>query len=73
MRLIKQIDSPTGKRHVSLYEREDRRFFFEEAYEDFDEVAGRYWTTGSQSGLFDSLEAAEAEMRAATPWMRSTG
>lgn len=73
MRLIKELVSPTGKRKISLYERDDGRFLFEEEYEDMDEVAGTYWTPGHQSGLFDNLSAAEAEMRAITPWLRSDG
>ena len=73
MRLIKQIANRTGKRQVSLYERENGLFSFEEGYEDFDKVAGAYWTTGGHSGLFDTLEAAEAEMRAVTPWLRGIG
>ena len=70
MRRIKELTSPTGKRQLCLYQREDGRYYFEEAYEDFDEVAGAYWTTGYQSGIFDDLEAAEVEMRSVTPWLR---
>lgn len=70
MRRIKELVSPTGKRKVSLFERDDGRFSFEEEYEDVDEVAGAYWTLGYQSGVFDNLKAAEAEMLAITPWLR---
>lgn len=70
MRVVKLHISPTGKRKVRLFEREDGCFYFEEEYEDFDEVAGLYWTPGWQSGMYDSLEAAETEMRSMTPWLR---
>ena len=73
MRLIKQTMSPTGKRQVSLYQREDGLFSFEEDYEHFDEDAGAFWTPGYQSGVYGTLDAAEAEMRAVTPWLRGIG
>jgi hypothetical protein len=42
--------------------------FFEENYEEFGED-GAYWTPGWQSGLYDNVETAEAEMRSMTPWL----
>ena len=71
MRLVKQLISPTGKRKVSLYERDDGRFSFEEEYEVVDDIAGTYWTPGYHSGMFDRLDAAEAEMCSITPWLRT--
>lgn len=71
MRLIEQLFSPTAKRTIGLYERDDGRFFFEESYEDFDEYAGLYWTPGYQSGLFADAASARAEMLAMTPWLRT--
>lgn len=58
---------------MHLYEREDGRFWFEETFEDFDDYAGSYWTSGYQSGIFDSLDAAEIEMRTITPWLHGLG
>ncbi|MEO5706916.1 MAG: hypothetical protein ABIT10_07605 [Alteraurantiacibacter sp.] len=73
MHLIQEIVSPTGKRKLHLYRRKDGRYQFEETYEDFDEYAGHYWTPGYQSGVYDSEDAALAEMRALTPWLRAKG
>jgi hypothetical protein len=70
MRLIDELISPSAKRKVRLYEREDGRFWFEEIYEDFDEDAGVYWTPGYQSGIFADAGSAKAEMLAVTPWLR---
>jgi hypothetical protein len=71
MRLIKEVASPDEKRKVRLYRRGDGRFSFEEIFEDFDEYVGFFWRPGYQSGIYADEAAAEAEMRATTPWLRS--
>ena len=70
-RLVKEWVSPSGERKVRLYEREDKRFSFEEIYKDIDEYVGPYWHPGYESGLFADAVSAEAELMAITPWLRA--
>ena len=78
MREIKRFVSPAGTRFVRLCERDGGRFFFEEEYEDVEDLSHlgygivRYWSPGFVSGTYDDVEAAERELRAVTPWLQDT-
>ena len=71
MDLIHEKTSPNGKRKVCVYKRPDGFFEYEEIFEAFDEIAGTYWSSGYQSGMFETEGAAIAEIAATTPWLRS--
>ncbi len=61
---------------VRLWEREPGRFFFEEEYEDIEDLRHlgheiiRSWVPGVVSGSYDDASAAERELRAVTPWLQ---
>ena len=71
MDLIHEKISPNGKRKVRVYKRTDGFFEYEEVFEAFDRIAGTYWSSGYQSGMFETEGAAMAEITATTPWLRS--
>ncbi|WP_411340780.1 hypothetical protein V6U71_02135 [Sphingopyxis sp. J-6] len=71
MNLVRRIISPDGKREVCVYKRIDGFFAYEEIFETFDEIAGSYWSSGYQSGVFETEGAAMAEIAATTPWLRT--
>ncbi|MGW8201150.1 hypothetical protein ACWGM0_01205 [Sphingomonas bisphenolicum] len=70
MDIVREIVSPTGKRKIRLYQRADGFFTYDETFEAFDEIAGSYWSSGYEAGIFETEEAATADMTATTPWMR---
>lgn len=70
MDVIRELISPTGKRKVRVYRRVDGFFEYEEIYEAFDEIAGVYWSTGYQSGMFETESAVMSDVGATTPWLR---
>jgi hypothetical protein len=76
MREIKRFVSPGGTRMVRLCERDGGRFFFEEEYEDVEDLrhlgygVERCWVPGFVSGTYDDIDAAEKELRAVTPWLK---
>lgn len=76
MREIKRFVSPGGTRVVRLCERDDGRYFFEEEYEDIEDLrhlgygVERYWEPGFASGTYDDMDAAEKELHAVTPWLK---
>jgi hypothetical protein len=70
VREIAEILSSDGKRVIKLHVRDDGFFCYEEEYEAFDEIAGRYWSSGYQSGLFANIELAEADIFATFPWLK---
>ena len=76
MREIKQFVSPGGTRVVRLCERDVGRYFFEEEYEDVEDLTHlgygikRYWVPGFVSGTYDDIDVAERELRAVTPWLK---
>ncbi len=71
MDLIHEMISPNGERKVRVYKRTDGFFEYEEVFEAFDQIAGTYWSSGYQSGMFGTEGAAMAEITATTPWLRS--
>ena len=71
MDIVREIVSPTGKRKMRLYRRADGFFVYDETFEAFDEIAGLYWSSGYESGIFETEEAATKDMRATTPWLRN--
>jgi hypothetical protein len=73
MRRVKELISPCGKWKLNLFEREDGYLMFEEIYEDVDEDGVPYSAPGYKSGIFIDAAAAEAEMKAITPWLRCEG
>jgi hypothetical protein len=71
MRLIETFVSPDTKQKVSLYQRDDGLFSFDEMHEDFDDLIGHYWALGPQSGIYADEASARADIQATTPWLRA--
>jgi len=78
MELAKGYVTPDGKRKLDIYHRPDGLYSFEESVveveiapdPDFDPEGTIYWLCTHMSGLFESLEAADAEAKASLPWLR---
>jgi hypothetical protein len=71
MRLIETFASPDTKQKISLYQRDDGLFSFDEMHEDFDDLIGHYWALGPQSGLYADEASARADIQATTRWLRT--
>jgi hypothetical protein len=71
--LVKRFESPDGKRWLDIYKRFDGFFCFQEfsAGEPRTDLRGDYnISPGLESGAYDSAQAAEADARKRTPWLR---
>ena len=72
-KLLEKYPSPDGKRWVELRERPDGMFYFQEFYEARDDVpdygAETYTSPGWKSGLYQTLESAEGDLRKMAPWL----
>ena len=74
--LLERFPAPDGKRWVDLRVRPDGFFFFEEHFEDRDEIPGygveAFISPGWQSGLYERLEDATRDLQRMTPWLRTS-
>ena len=65
----KRIESRDGTRLVGFASRDDSLFSLKEL-SLVTEDGYTFWTPAHGSGLYDALDAAEREARAAPPWLR---
>ncbi len=69
MELIRELESPNGKRKVRVFQRADGFFEYNEAVRAFDELAGMYWSPRYYSGVFPTDEAVMHEILATILWL----
>jgi hypothetical protein len=78
MRTVETFTSADEKRRLHIFEREDGFFVFAEEYEDSEDMTEYgmgidvFWSPGWESGLYGTVEDAEREARAVTPWLRDS-
>jgi hypothetical protein len=72
-KVLQTYPSPNDKRWIELRQRPDGRFYFQEFSEAPDSVpeygAQSNAVPGMSSGLYESFEAAEADLKKMTPWL----
>jgi hypothetical protein len=76
--ILKKFHSADGKRSAELVMRDDGLFCFVEHCEDIEDMRHlgadsgilTYWRPSYFSGIYQTLDSAEKDMRNILPWMR---
>jgi hypothetical protein len=72
-KLLQRFPSPEGNRWIDLYEQPDGQFYFQEFYEDRDNLpnygAQIDRSPGWKSSLYQRAEEAENDLQKMAPWL----
>ena len=72
-KVLQTYPSPEGNRWIDLYEQPDGQFYFQEFYEDRDNLPNyggeTYRSPGWKSGLYQRAEEVESDLRKMAPWL----
>jgi hypothetical protein len=75
MRIVRIFESLDKKRRLTISERDDGHFTWVEEFENTEDMTGYgqgvsvFWCPTEWQGVYGSVDDAEREARAVTPWM----